>query len=168
MPKAKASHFDQPSANFSPNLPPMTKESLDLSEPYEGHLLVVEDDKGRREIPLGGEVYSIGRGLDADIRLFSMFVSRRHATLVRRQREDGSHYYRIFDGNLKGQVSANGLLINGRKLPAHDLENEDEVLFDPRVKAKYYRRRRGEKKSGPLDPFDITLINPGMVQESED
>jgi pSer/pThr/pTyr-binding forkhead associated (FHA) protein len=163
MPETKTSQFRQPPLNF----PPMSKEPFDLLEPPEGHLLIVEDDKGRREIPLGGEVYSIGRAPDADIRLFSMFVSRRHATLVRRQHEDGSYYYRIIDGNLKGQFSANGLLINGRKLQAHDLENEDEVLFDPRVKAKYYRRRRGEKKSGPLDPFDITLINPGMVDEEE-
>lgn len=164
MPETKTAQFHQPPPNFLP----MSKEPLDLSESHEGHLLIVEDDKGRREIPLGGEVYSIGRGLDADIRLYSMFVSRRHATLVRRQREDGSNYYRIFDGNLKGQFSANGIIVNGRKLQAHDLENEDEVLFDPMVKAKYYRRNRGEKKSGPLDPFDITLINPGMVDESEE
>jgi hypothetical protein len=59
-------------------------------------------------------------------------------------------------------------LINGRKVPAHDLENEDEVMFDPRVTAKYYRLKRETGKSGPIDPFDVTLIDPGMIDESED
>src|SRR5919199_667174 len=161
MPEAKASKSQQPSRH----LPPIgfSKETSVPSEPQEGHWLIVQDDKERREFPLGGEVYSIGRAPNCDIRLHSMFVSRRHATLVRRQREDGSHYYRIIDGDLKGQLSANGLVINGRKLlthETHDLENEDEVMFDPRVKARYYRR----KKIGPLDPLDVTLINPGMLE----
>jgi pSer/pThr/pTyr-binding forkhead associated (FHA) protein len=78
-------------------------------------------------------VYSIGRAPNCDIRLYSLFVSRRHATLVRRQREDGSYYYRLSDGDLKGQLSSNGILINSHKVPAHNLENEDVVTFDPRV-----------------------------------
>lgn len=143
----------------------MSKEPPEPLETREGHLLVVEDDEGRREFPLGGEMYSIGRATNSDIRLFSLFVSRRHATLVRRQREDGSHYYRIVDGNLKGKFSSNGLLINGRKLQAHDLENEDEVVFDPSVSAKYYRLKQDERKTGPLDPLDITLIDPGTLED---
>jgi hypothetical protein len=54
-------------------------------------------------------VYSIGRDPRCDIRLFSQFVSRRHATLVRLPREDGSSFYRIVDGDAKGKPSANGL-----------------------------------------------------------
>jgi pSer/pThr/pTyr-binding forkhead associated (FHA) protein len=166
MPEAKASKSQQPSRH----LPPIgfSKETSVPSEPQEGHWLIVQDDKERREFPLGGEVYSIGRAPNCDIRLHSLFVSRRHATLVRRQREDGSYYYRIVDGDLKGQSSSNGILINGRKVPAHDLENEDEVMFDPRVTAKYYRLKRETGKSGPIDPFDVTLIDPGMIDESED
>ncbi len=127
------------------------------------HLLIIEDDRGRKEFPLLEPVYSIGRDPKCDIRLFSQFVSRRHATLVRRHREDGSLYYRIVDGNLKGQPSANGLLINGRKLQAHDLQDEDEVVFGPQVSARYYLLKREPGSTGPLDEFDITLISPGMM-----
>jgi pSer/pThr/pTyr-binding forkhead associated (FHA) protein len=129
----------------------------------QNHLLIIEDDRGRKEFPLEEPVYSIGRDPKCDIRLFSQFVSRRHATLVRRHREDGSPYYRIVDGNLKGKPSANGLLINGKKLQAHDLQDEDEVVFGPQVSAKYYLLKREPGATGPLDEFDITLISPGMM-----
>ncbi len=135
-------------------------------EPQEAHVLIVEDDNGSRKFPLGGEVYTLGRDPESDIRLFSLFVSRRHATLVRREHGDGSYDYEIVDGNLNGQLSANGILINGDKLQAHTLKNEDEVEFGPGVKAKYVLKRK-EKKSGPLDPFDITLIDPSRVDEED-
>jgi pSer/pThr/pTyr-binding forkhead associated (FHA) protein len=134
----------------------------------QNHLLIIEDDKGRKEFPLRSDVYSIGRDPKSDIRLFSQFVSRRHATLVRRHREDGSPYYRIVDGNLKGKPSSNGLMINGRKLQAHDLEDEDEVVFGPQVSAKYYLLKRDAVPTGPPDEFDITLISPGMVGDPEE
>jgi pSer/pThr/pTyr-binding forkhead associated (FHA) protein len=132
------------------------------------HLLIIEDDKGRKEFPLEEAVYSIGRDPKCDIRLSSQFVSRRHATLVRRHREDGSPYYRIVDGNLKGKPSANGLMINGRKIQAHDLQDEDEVVFGPQVSAKYYLLKRDVIPTGPPDEFDITLISPGMIGDPEE
>lgn len=133
----------------------------------QNHLLIVEDDKGRKEFPLEGTVYSIGRDPKCDIRLSSQFVSRRHATLLRRPREDGSYYYRIVDGDFKGKPSANGLLINGRKLQAHDLQDEDEVVFGPQVRAIYYVLKRDSIPTGPPDEFDITLISPGMMDDPE-
>ncbi|MEO8890313.1 MAG: FHA domain-containing protein [Coleofasciculaceae cyanobacterium] len=129
----------------------------------QNHLLIIEDDRGRKEFPLTESTYSIGRDPKCDIRLFSQFVSRRHATLVRRYRDDGSIYYKIVDGNLKGKPSANGLLINGKKLQTHDLQDEDEVIFGPQVSAKYYLLKREPGSTGPLDEFDITLISPGMM-----
>ncbi len=133
----------------------------------QNHLLIVEDDKGRKEFPLEATVYSIGRDPKCDIRLFSQFVSRRHATLVRQPREDGSFSYRIVDGDFKGKPSANGLLINGRKLQAHDLQDEDEVVFGPQVRAIYYVLKRDSIPTGPPDEFDITLISPGMMDDPE-
>lgn len=138
------------------------------SEPHQNHLLIIEDDKGRREFTLDGPVYSIGRDPKCDIRLVSQFVSRRHATLVQMPNEDGTYYYRIVDGNLRGKTSANGLLINGRKLQAHDLENEDHVVFGPGVNAIYYSLKRDAVQTVPPDEFDITLISPGMVGDPED
>ncbi len=141
---------------------------LMTSAPHQSHLLIIEDDKGRREYTLDSPVYSIGRDPKCDIRLVSQFVSRRHATLVQLPNEDGSFYYRIVDGNLKGKPSANGLLINGRKLQAHDLVNEDEIVFGPKVRAVYYRLERDAVLTIPPDEFDITLISPNMIGDPED
>ncbi len=137
-------------------------------EPQHNHMLIIEDDKGRREFNLDQPVYSIGRDPRCDIRLVSQFVSRRHATLVQLPKEDGSYYYRIVDGNLRGQASANGLLVNGRKLQSHDLFNSDEVVFGPQVRAIYYLLRRDAIQTVPPDEFDITLISPGMIGDPED
>jgi len=139
-----------------------------VSQPNQNHLLIIEDEQGRKEFNLDGPVYSIGRDPRCDIRLFSQFVSRRHATLVRLPREDGSSFYRIVDGDAKGKPSANGLLINARKIPAHDLRNEDEIVFGPQVRAIYYLLSRDTILSGPLDEYDVTLIGPNMMPEFED
>ncbi|MGQ4649515.1 FHA domain-containing protein [Lyngbya aestuarii] len=137
------------------------------AQPYQNHLLIIEDDNGRKEFALGEPVYSIGRDPSSDIRLYSQFVSRRHATLVLRERQDGHYYYRIVDGNLKGKHSSNGLLINGRKCQSHDLEDEDEIIFGPQVSAKYYLLKRDVVPTGPPpDEFDITLISPNMMFEN--
>lgn len=131
------------------------------------HLLIIEDDKGRKEVPLESKIYSIGRDQKSDIRLYSQFVSRRHATLVPYPREDGTYFYRIIDGDLQGRVSANGLLINGRKLKAHDLQDEDEIVFGPQVRAIYYILKRDSMPTVPPDEFDITLISPGMMSDTD-
>jgi pSer/pThr/pTyr-binding forkhead associated (FHA) protein len=138
------------------------------SEQQNNHMLIIEDDKGRREFNLDEPVYSIGRDPRCDVRLVSQFVSRRHATLVQLPKEDGSYYYRIVDGNLRGQASANGILINGRKLQSHDLQNSDEVVFGPQVRAIYYLLKREQIQTVPPDEFDITLISPGMIGDPED
>ena len=138
------------------------------SQPNQNHLLIIEDDQGRKEFTLDGPVYSIGRDARCDIRLFSQFVSRRHATLVRLPQEDGSSYYRIVDGDAKGKPSANGLLINGRKLPAHDLQDEDEIVFGPQVRAIHYLLQRDTIPTGPLDEYDVTLIGPNMMPDFDD
>ena len=134
----------------SPDSPPSSDQSstdavsIDTSDLPEGHVLIVQDDRGRHRFVLEGEIYSIGRDHDCDIRLFSQFVSRHHATLIRVHHEDGSDSYRVVDGNLKGTLSSNGLLINGQKLQSYELENEEEIVFGPQVKAVYYRVRRDE------------------------
>jgi pSer/pThr/pTyr-binding forkhead associated (FHA) protein len=111
-------------------------------ENYQKHLLIIEDDRGRREILLTNSVYSLGRQSTCDIRLFSHFVSRYHATLIRRSSEQGEYYYRLVDGDLQGKRSTNGLLINGRKLQVHDLQDGDEIVFAPQVSAVYYLLRQ--------------------------
>jgi len=152
-----------------------TTSSNNLSmaaETNESHLLIIEDDQGRKEFTLVDRpLYSIGRR-DCDITLVSQFVSRRHATLVRLPRDEKNHsyYYRIVDGDAKGKPSANGLMINGRKIPAHDLKNEDEIVFGPEVRAIYYLLRDTARPIIETDAteYDITLINPGMTEDIDE
>ena len=131
-------------------------------------ILIVEDSQGRREITLDASVYSLGRDPKCDIRLASQFVSRHHATLVQLPKDDETNYYRIVDGNLKGKPSANGMLINGRKVQARDLANEDEIVFGPQARAIFYQLERDTFSGVAPDEFDITLISPNMVDADDD
>ncbi len=137
--------------------------------PQGEHFLIIEDDKGRQAIPLQKPTYSMGRSPDCDICLLSQFVSRHHATVYRRIREDGSSYYHIVDGDMEGKRSVNGLLINKTKEISHDLQDGDEVVFGPQVFAIYQYRQRDKFPPLPSnDPFDITLIDPGMMGYDDD
>jgi pSer/pThr/pTyr-binding forkhead associated (FHA) protein len=131
------------------------------------HKLIIEDSKGQEEYTLEDSVYSIGRDSHCDIQLSSYFVSRHHATLVRFSNGEGGYGYRIVDGNLQGKLSANGLLINGRKLQSHTLQNQDKIIFGPQVQAFYYVLERERITTVPPDEFDITLINPGGLNEED-
>ena len=134
----------------------------------EEHILIVADGKGHREVKLQDETYSVGRGVDCGIVLQSQFVSRHHATLIKRLAEDGN-YYRIVDGNSEGKTSVNGLLINGKKVRYHDLKHGDKVVFGPQVEAVYqYREYDIFPTIPPNDPYDITLIDPAMIDAEEE
>lgn len=133
----------------------------------EEHILIVTDGKGHREIRLQDESYSMGRSTHCNILLQSQFVSRHHATLVRRKEED-HYYYRIIDGDSEGKNSVNGLLVNGKKVRFHDLKHGDKVVFGPQVEAVYeYREYDVFPTIPPDDPFDITLIDPAMIDDEE-
>ncbi|MEN9872026.1 MAG: hypothetical protein RLZZ171_3018 [Cyanobacteriota bacterium] len=133
----------------------------------EEHILIVTDGKGHREIRLQDESYSMGRSAHCKILLQSQFVSRHHATLVRRKEED-HYYYRIIDGDSEGNNSVNGLLVNGKKVRFHDLKHGDKVVFGPQVEAVYeYREYDVFPTIPPDDPFDITLIDPAMIDDEE-
>jgi pSer/pThr/pTyr-binding forkhead associated (FHA) protein len=137
------------------------------AEPSQSHLLIIEDDKGRRGVVLERSSYSIGRDPKCDIRLVSQFVSRHHATLIQLPISDGSYQYQIVDGDLKGKPSANGLLINGRRLRTHTLQDKDVVVFGPQVKITYQLLKRDPAPTEPPDEFDITLISPNMVDDPD-
>lgn len=139
MPPAETPPDEQFQTIIAENISSMSGEP---SEPSDGHLLIVQDDRGRRRIILENEIYSVGRDPDCNIRLYSQFVSRHHATLMRIDYENGTNAYRIIDGTPEGQLSANGLMINGRKFKTYDLQNEEEIVFGPQVRAIYYRIRR--------------------------
>ena len=137
-------------------------------------MLIVEDSQGRRKIVLDRAIYSMGRDAKCDIRVASLFMSRHHATLIQVSKDDGSFYYRIVDGNLKGKPSSNGMLINGRKLRSHDLTNEDEIVFGPQARAIYYQLQRdissdesdSNGTAGTRSPYDPYPVGPEFGSET--
>ncbi|MGK7940911.1 MAG: EAL domain-containing protein [Crocosphaera sp.] len=117
------------------------------------HILVIEDQKARRIVALEEATYSVGRESSNDIVIYDRVVSRRHGTLVRVRltpRLD-SYSYRIIDGNLEGNRSTNGLLINGKLRDSHNLKHGDVVIFGPQAKVSYYIISTA---------LDIDLFNP--------
>jgi pSer/pThr/pTyr-binding forkhead associated (FHA) protein len=139
------------------------------AQPHKSHILIVEDDKGRREILLRKSKYSIGRAQQSDIRIHSLFVSRHHATMIRQFDDQGYAYYEIVDGDGYQKGSANGILVNGRKVSNQQLKHGDKVVFGPQVFIIYQHTQRDIFPSLPDDPFDITLIDPAMMaNESEE
>jgi FHA domain len=126
---------------------------------HETHSLVIEDDNGSFNFPLNNPTYSIGRDPACDVRLVSQFVSRFHATLVQVAHEDGNCGYKIVDGVPDGKTSANGLLINGRKLRSHILQHQDQIIFGPKVSAIYLHSQYSHPPDDEPDDFG-TLYAP--------
>lgn len=102
------------------------------------HLLAIEDQQGKRIITLEAATCSIGRDSSNSIVLYSHLVSRQHAILSPLTTSENRHSFRIVDGNLQGKRSTNGLIINGERCLARDLQHGDEIIFGVDVKAKYY------------------------------
>ena len=139
------------------------------AKPLHEHLLIINDDSGRRELQLLENHYTIGRSPLATIRVRSQFVSRIHATLIRQAIEATQTVYRIIDGDGSGNTSVNGLLINQKKYADYIIQNGDEIILGPQVSIQYEYRRRDQFSTRPgHDEFDITLIDPSMIEEEED
>jgi pSer/pThr/pTyr-binding forkhead associated (FHA) protein len=89
-------------------------------EPVEpGRYIEIQGSEQRLLIPLTGDVMHVGRGLAADLRLDDNSVSRRHAIVV--PRPSGA---RILDDR-----SANGTLVNGRRVQQADLCDGDVIVL---------------------------------------
>jgi pSer/pThr/pTyr-binding forkhead associated (FHA) protein len=137
------------------------------------HVMVIEDNQGRRTISLEAATYSLGRDPTNAIILHSSFVSRQHAILLRVPMPGSSTYlFRIIDGNLQGKRSTNGITVNGQNCYSHDLNHGDIIVFSSDVTAGYYVSanlsneefaRYTEKvdfrsvKSEAVDPFQTTF-----------
>ncbi len=132
------------------------------------HLLVIEDDQGKRMITLQEVTCSIGRDPSNTIVLYSPRISRQHAILLRttNPKIDG-YLFRIIDGNLQGNRSRNGLTINGLKCFSHDLIYGDEIIFAEEIRARYYVSSNPSDiefliscESSELSGFLQTMHNP--------
>lgn len=117
------------------------------------HILVIEDQKARRLVALEEQTYTIGRESSNDIVIYERVVSRHHATLLRVKKNpnEENYSYRIVDGDLQGNKSTNGLVINGRGCESYDLKHGDIILFGGQAKVSYYILSNA---------LEIALFNP--------
>lgn len=124
------------------------------------HIFVIEDQKARRIISLEEPTYSIGRESSNDIIIYDHVVSRHHATLVRIKPTPNidNYSYRILDGDLEGNRSRNGLMINGQGTESHELKHGDVILFGSQSKASYYIVSTS---------LEIALFNPLEISQYE-
>lgn len=124
------------------------------------HIVVIEDQKARRIIAIDEPTYSIGRESSNDIVIYDRVVSRHHATLVRIKStpKSESYSYRIIDGDLEGNHSTNGLIINGQPAESHDLKHGDVILFGSESKASYYIVSTS---------LEVALFNPMEIEQFE-
>jgi len=109
-----------------------------MSDKTASHVLVISDTKGVRRIVLDGLKYTLGRDENNNIQIFSRFVSRQHAVMLRVPTESGGHTYRIIDGDLSGKASVNGVVINGKeKVSSWELANGDRITLAPNAELQY-------------------------------
>ncbi|MGF1539039.1 MAG: ATP-binding protein [Pleurocapsa sp.] len=103
------------------------------------HLLVIEDERGKRSYPLEAETHSLGRDFSNSIVLYGASISRHHGTILRITVPDSDRYFfRIIDGSLNGKRSTNGIFINGKKRFSHELKHGDIIEFANQIRVKYY------------------------------
>jgi diguanylate cyclase (GGDEF)-like protein len=131
--------------------------------PNTRHILVIEDDRGRRTISLEEMKYTLGRKTDNEIVLYSKQASRRHATLVKKGLDRGRYSYWILDGDLEGNKSHNGLYINGTKCLIHELKDGDLINFGCGINASYHMIAPVEESPPPpyTDRAIVTATNSG-------
>ena len=117
-----------------------------------GYLLSIEDNKGKRIMQLTERIYSLGRSRKTAIIIDAKQVSRYHATLIRKKNQGENHYkYFIVDGDLKGNKSTNGLLVNGTYKASHQLKHGDIVHLG-------YHSTYGEKTQIKYFQFVIEMV----------
>jgi hypothetical protein len=104
----------------------------------ERHVLIIEDEGGRRSVALDAATYSLGRDTINAIMLDSKSVSRQHALLLRLPTPGTSQYrYRLVDGNSTGKLSVNGVSVNGKRISTLELRSGDTIMFGGKVSATY-------------------------------
>ena len=110
-----------------------------MSETNVSHTLLITDARGSRKLALDGLKYTIGRDVNNNIQLYSRFVSRQHAVLLRVPGEGGRYLYRIIDGDLTGKPSVNGIITNHhmKVTSSYNLRNGDVITLAPNVELTY-------------------------------
>ncbi len=104
------------------------------------HILRIEAPIGPIIINLERDYYPLGRGSKHSIIIQDKEVSRHHATLIRETQERSSEsIFWIYDGDLNGKKSTNGLIINREYCTRHLLKPKDEIVLGKNVKLTYHQ-----------------------------
>jgi pSer/pThr/pTyr-binding forkhead associated (FHA) protein len=102
------------------------------------HILTIYEPSQTREILLDRLTYSIGRDSQNGIKIDNRGISRQHALLFRLPSPiPGAYLYRLVDGNSEGQLSRNGLMVNGIRIRERDLKSGDQIVFGSVISAEY-------------------------------
>jgi pSer/pThr/pTyr-binding forkhead associated (FHA) protein len=146
-----------------------TAASHPVKASQEHHVLILEDEKGRRSISLEAATYSIGRDPTNAIMIDSKTVSRQHALLLRLPNPGTNQYrYRLADGNSEGRLSVNGVTVNGKKVTTIELRSGDSILFGKQVQATYQVLQMGEAEfTKYLDMINFQSIKSAPVNAYE-
>lgn len=127
--------------------------------------LVIEDSRYQRKISLKEKVYTIGRHSSNSIVISSNRMSRRHATIVRRNGENDKSSFWIVDGDLEGNKSKNGILVNQQKCSERELQHGDVINFGYAVEARYLVVSDAEY--GSDKPLGVVLQEADLVSASQ-
>ncbi|MGF1479758.1 MAG: FHA domain-containing protein [Cyanophyceae cyanobacterium] len=134
----------------------------DLVPPFQAVLVIEGLDKPE---VLQGTVYSIGRHVGNSIVISSNQISRHHATLVLKQdRTTHRCSYYIFDGDLHGNRSKNGILVNREKCSVRELQHGDVIDLGYDVKARYLI---DTEYSADKKPLGAILQEAGLVSAAQ-
>ncbi|MEN9229662.1 MAG: FHA domain-containing protein [Thermostichus sp. DG02_5_bins_236] len=123
-----------------------TETSSSASSLRTWHVLVIDDDEGRRAVALNAATYSIGRDPNSAIVIHSSAVSRQHALLLRLPQKARQYTYRLLDGNIEGKRSTNGIMVNGEKCFSWDLKDGDQILLGEQVPIQYCIRQLSDEE----------------------
>ncbi|MGF1488384.1 MAG: FHA domain-containing protein [Prochloraceae cyanobacterium] len=103
------------------------------------HILRIEAPVGQSIIDLTRDLYTLGRGSKNSIIIHDKEVSRCHATIVKKRNTNSDEdLYWIYDGNLKGKKSTNGLIVNKEYCLKHLLKPKDLIFLGKNVKLTYH------------------------------
>jgi PAS domain S-box-containing protein len=134
------------------------------------HSLIFEYQAKQQMLRLKNRTYTIGRQANNDIVIPEIVISRHHCTLfpvnystVSSSEASGHRIesiYWIIDGDLQGNLSSNGLFVNGQRCLSHELRDGDRIEFSG-SQAKIIYRSALSSASLPPDgpPLDLPLKN---------